>query len=296
MKLRRTVWVLLLLSTIVITILVVLSTGEGDPMPEIHSYPHKVLEEPLSTLRVMTLNIAHGRKKGPHQLFQTSSSIKRNLRGIAAVIQRENVHIAALQEADRPSFWSGGFDHVAFLANEVGFAFAAHGKHVNLKWHAYGTAILSRLPFINPLSVKLPSSWIVPSKGIVRCGVCGLKGLDSQVDIYSIHLDPTHPAVRRKQVDILIETIRESHHPVIIMGDFNCSGKKISSALKRLISGLQLQAHQPDNRELITYPRFRRRLDWILISPTLRFIDYHVLPDILSDHLGVVAEIGVCKD
>ena len=36
-----------------------------------------------------------------------------------------------------------------------------------------------------------------------------------------------------------------------------------------------------------------RRLDWILISTDLDFISYAVWPDVVSDHLGVVAEIGM---
>jgi hypothetical protein len=33
------------------------------------------------------------------------------------------------------------------------------------------------------------------------------------------------------------------------------------------------------------------RLDWILVSEELAFSSYRTLPDRLSDHLGVVAEI-----
>jgi len=33
------------------------------------------------------------------------------------------------------------------------------------------------------------------------------------------------------------------------------------------------------------------RLDWILVSEELDFVRYVTLPDRLSDHLGVVAEV-----
>ncbi len=40
-----------------------------------------------------------------------------------------------------------------------------------------------------------------------------------------------------------------------------------------------------------TFPLWKMRLDWILISPQLAFVSYEVLPDTLSDHRGVVSEI-----
>ena len=39
-------------------------------------------------------------------------------------------------------------------------------------------------------------------------------------------------------------------------------------------------------------PAPSRRLDRVLISETLEFISYEVLPDVLSDHKAVVVEIG----
>ena len=52
-----------------------------------------------------------------------------------------------------------------------------------------------------------------------------------------------------------------------------------------------LQAFSPTTEELGTY-KTTRRLDWILISEELRFVEYTVLPDLVSDHLASVAKIG----
>jgi len=59
-----------------------------------------------STLKVMTLNIAHGRSTGFHQLLQSRSTVVRNLDHIRAVLSREKPDLLGLQEADGPSFWS----------------------------------------------------------------------------------------------------------------------------------------------------------------------------------------------
>lgn len=39
------------------------------------------------------------------------------------VITRENPHVVALQEADGPSFWSGKFNHVDYLARTGGYSY-----------------------------------------------------------------------------------------------------------------------------------------------------------------------------
>jgi endonuclease/exonuclease/phosphatase family metal-dependent hydrolase len=44
-----------------------------------------------------------------------------------------------------------------------------------------------------------------------------------------------------------------------------------------------------------TYVSRDRRFDWIMISNELEFVSYKVLPDIISDHLAVVAEVKLSK-
>ena len=70
-------------------------------------------------MKVMTLNIAHGRKDGPNQVFQKARTIKSNLDEIAEVVNREKPDVLALQEADGPSIWSGGLDQVKYLAEKA---------------------------------------------------------------------------------------------------------------------------------------------------------------------------------
>jgi endonuclease/exonuclease/phosphatase family metal-dependent hydrolase len=61
--------------------------------------------------------------------------------------------------------------------------------------------------------------------------------------------------------------------------------------IRKLIRRSGLQAYRPEALDLGTYGS--RRLDWILISADLEFNSYKVLPDVVSDHRGVVAEIGM---
>jgi endonuclease/exonuclease/phosphatase family metal-dependent hydrolase len=52
-----------------------------------------------------------------------------------------------------------------------------------------------------------------------------------------------------------------------------------------------LRAFTPEGSDFATYKE-TKRLDWILISEELEFVDYDVLPDLVSDHRGLVARIG----
>ena len=50
-------------------------------------------------------------------------------------------------------------------------------------------------------------------------------------------------------------------------------------------------ASEAANPGLETFPAFSERLDWILVSPELSFRSYNVLPDRISDHRSVLAEV-----
>jgi endonuclease/exonuclease/phosphatase (EEP) superfamily protein YafD len=86
--------------------------------------------------------------------------------------------------------------------------------------------------------------------------------------------------------------LRSDHNnPLIILGDFNSAWLADDSVVRKLAQRSGLQAYRPEAINLGTYGS--RRLDWILISADLGFISYKVLPDAVSDHRGVVAEIGM---
>ena len=65
----------------------------------------------LDVLKVMTLNLAHGRKDRWHQMLLKRRQIEEHLDHIAEVICREKPDVIALQEADGPS--SAGLGQLA---------------------------------------------------------------------------------------------------------------------------------------------------------------------------------------
>lgn len=254
---------------------------------------------PDGMLRVMTWNVAHGRAEAFHQALVGREVLEDNLAQIARVIERESPHVTALQEADGPSAWSGGFDHVAVLAELAGAPHQVRGDHnpFGLAGRALdaGTALVSRLPLGDATSEPFGlSPW--DTKGYVVATV-PVPGSGRTVDVVSVHLDPVDPVTRRNQVESLVGFLRGrslSGRPLVVMGDLNCEDGE--RALQLLETELDLTAYRvPEvpGTSLATFPASAplRRIDWILTSSDLEIVEHRVLPDRLSDHLAVVADI-----
>ena len=243
------------------------------------------------TLKLMTLNLAHGRKDVLIQVSDRRDQRMGNLDDVAGVLRRESPDLVALQEADGPAFWSGKFDHVRYLAEEAGFADAVRAEHVRISSSSCGTALMSMLPLRDPLSITFPPSPPTGVKGLLLCTINWPGDPDVEIDVASVHLDFARGSVRQKQAREIVAALSGRERPLILMGDFNCDWDAEESALKTLSESLKLKAYRPQDPDVSTLPLLRRRLDWILISPELRFVNQRVLPDTLSDHLAVVSEI-----
>ncbi len=245
-----------------------------------------------STLKVMTLNIAHGRSTGFHQLLQSRSTVVRNLDQIREVLGREMPHLLALQEADGPSFWSGNFNHVNYLADRQ-FFYQVRGEHADRMKLSYGTALLSNLKLENPLAITFAPAVAAAPKGFVVATIDWPGQRVTEVDVVSVHLAALRRSLRKEQATELARIIAERGKPTIIMGDLNAEWNGGTSALHLLMEALNLKTYRPYDNNLVTFPKFSERLDWILVSPEFEFVSHKVLPDPISDHLGVVAELAL---
>ena len=242
-------------------------------------------------LRVMTLNVAHGRGTSFHQLLQHSAKIVKNLDRINELLNQAAPDIVAFQEIDAPSFWSGNFNHVGYLASRSMFTRSIQASHVNAMRLSYGTALISRQEMSNPQAVTFnPSLTLVPTGFVVS--TISWPGRDSiDIDVVSVHLDFMSGWVRKKQADELIAVLRDRNNHLIIMGDMNSGWLPQDSAPQYLVEKLGLKAYQPENSKLITFPLLGRRLDWVLISAGLEFSSYEVIGTDISDHRAVFAEL-----
>ena len=245
------------------------------------------------TLRVMTLNVAHGRGEAFHQLFQKSDTIARNLDEISVMLKREQPDVVALQEADAPSFWSGNFHHVDYLARQASYSSAVNGTHVDGPGLAYGTALLANTDLRYAESVTFNPDIALTPKGFVVSTVEWPGQPHVQVDVVSLHLDFSSEMTRRQQALELIEFMRGRNRPMIVMGDFNADWDASDATVRLIASELALNAYDPGGEGQNTFPYRGKRLDWILVSSGMEFREYQVVSDAVSDHRGVIAELGL---
>ncbi len=259
--------------------------------PVIHTHGQLRADMTGTSLRVMTLNLAHGRGNGFHQLFQDAETAIANLTSVSALLNRENPDLVSLQEADSRSFWSGNFDHVTFLAKRGSYGRSVRGTHVDALGLSYGTALMAKLDLGQPEAITFPPALSPVPKGFVVSTIRWPGRDDHEVDVVSVHLDFTSESIRIKQATELVEKLKRRNRPLIVMGDFNTDWQEDYSALRYVARELSLSPYDPESIMLDTFPAFGERLDWILISPGIRFQSYRVVPDVVSDHRGVVAEL-----
>ena len=103
----------------------------------------------MSTLRVLTLNIAHGRGLSAYQGFHSKRGIHRNLQRIVHLLEKHAPDIVALQEVDEDSHWNERIHLLDVLKEGAGYSYSYLGVHNRRQGRlplAYGNGLLSRYP------------------------------------------------------------------------------------------------------------------------------------------------------
>jgi endonuclease/exonuclease/phosphatase family metal-dependent hydrolase len=249
------------------------------------------------SIRVVTLNAAHGRKDGRNQMFLKGETIRSNLAELAGLLDRAGADVIALQEADAASSWSGKFNHVEFLADNTMYGCSFHGVHASNRMYDFGTALLSQRPFQGSFAHSFQPSRPTTTKGFSLAALEWNPGRSLPepllLKFVSVHLDFSRRSVRRSQIDEMVAVLSGIDGPMVLMGDFNTDWQTEDSSLKYLAEQLDLSVFEPHAQGLSTYGNKGARLDWILVSAELEFISYAVFPEVVSDHYAVAAEIGL---
>jgi endonuclease/exonuclease/phosphatase family metal-dependent hydrolase len=246
-------------------------------------------------LRVVTLNIAHGRKDARNQVFLKGEIIRENLLEVAGLMDKAEADVIALQEADAESKWSGKFNHVELLAENSANSCVVHGIHASNRIYDFGTALLSRHAFQGAFTHTFKPSKPTTTKGFsvgaLDWNPGGALAVPLRVKFVSVHLDFSRRSVRRSQISEMVSVLGQIEGPMILMGDFNTDWQTEDSSLKYLAETLGLVVFKPHADGLSTYGEKGARLDWVLISPELDYVSYYVKPDVVSDHYAVAADI-----
>lgn len=249
-------------------------------------------ERTQGSVRVLTLNLAHGRGTAFHQAFTGRERILANLNAVADLIRETDADIVALQEVDAPSAWSGGFDHLEYLARRVDFDHLFHGIHADVRRPrlAYGTGVLSRFPIRSGRSWKFAKN-ALDTKGYVLTRV---EAPTMSLDVVSVHLDFKRDSERRAQLDdITLHLLERESAPdhLVVAGDFNCAFNGRGDVLRDFVRRHSLAG---SDEPVETFPsrRPRRALDHVLVSSSIELRRTIAVPALVSDHLPVLAELA----
>ena len=249
------------------------------------------------TLRVMTLNVAHGARRPWPAALVRQRTLARNLDAIAALVRRTAADVVALQEIDRACAFSKNVDHYDWIARGAEMPFhlhAPHGRRESLGM-LHGHALLSRHP-LDGAEDRRFARRLCHDKGFVAATVTTPALRGRAIDVVSVHLEPFAPGVRRAQILELAAALgarrERTGRPLVVMGDMNTGYGDATRGVGLLASELGLRAWRPDEK-LPTYSASLPlvRFDWVLASPELSIVACSTLPDVVSDHAAVVADI-----
>ena len=271
----------------------VMNTAYSDNVYSDKGYSDNLPKPPgakSEVIKVMTLNIGHARADGRSQLWQTVTQARNHLWRIINVLKREKPHIAAFQEIDRNSFWNGRFDHTEFVARNADYPFFFTGSHASGDHLDYGTALVARVSLEQQTSVSFPRPFVRPRKGFVLSTFNWPGREEINVDLVSVHFDAFTDRKRKKEAHKLIKTLENRSNPRIVMGDLNTEYIDNAALIPMLEEKLGLYTWRPYD-SAVTFPRFQKRFDWVLVSPVIEIISQQVLSDPLSDHRAIIAEL-----
>lgn len=246
-----------------------------------------------NALNLVSINLAHGRKDSMNQWLVSREKTRQNLDEIAGFLVQADADVVALQEGDSASAWSGGFDHVAYLAEKAGFPYYVYSEHARIIMGNYGTAILSRWPIQEAVGLTFAATPPTASKGFTLAQIlwraADAPGAPFTLDVVSVHLDFSRESVRRAQVDELAEVIRPRNNSLVIMGDFNSEWLAKEYTVDNFADSSTMHVYSAANEDLNTYKD--RRLDWVLVSKDITFKNYRTEAAVLSDHKAIFTAI-----
>lgn len=248
---------------------------------------------------MMTLNVAHGARNPLPAALLRQRTLVRNLDAIGALVRRAEADVVALQEIDRACAFSKNVDHFEWIADAARMPFQLHAPHGRRERFGmlHGHALLSRHPLGGAEDRRFGRRFC-HDKGFVVATVSAPQLRGRELDVASVHLEPFASGVRRSQILELAMALRARRErtggrPIVVMGDMNTGYGDATRGVGLLATEAGLEAWRPTDRTptyAMSLPRVR--FDWILTSPELRIVGHQTLPDRVSDHAAVVADVA----
>jgi endonuclease/exonuclease/phosphatase family metal-dependent hydrolase len=259
----------------------------------------------MPNLRLLTLNIAHGRGLSLYQGFHSLKYIHRNLDRIAHLLRRLRPDVVALQEVDESSHWNKHINLLDYLQENAAYSHAflgVHNRRKGTKRLAYGNAILSHHLIHSSEAVPFGTKTL-GEKGYIFAEVT-FGGLD--IPVINLHLDYRSRRIRTEQVEQIIDDLDSRSRRLngsrrvapIIFGDFNTSSKSSQDAVQHLLTHVQQHTdYRIFPKEGRTFPAHFPRwgYDFFFVPAPYEVISCRVIRSYVSDHRPVLLQIRIPK-
>ncbi|MBL4574565.1 MAG: endonuclease/exonuclease/phosphatase family protein [Opitutaceae bacterium] len=253
-------------------------------------------------MRLLTLNIAHGRGLSLYQGFHSFRNIHRNLERISHLLRRLRPNIVALQEVDERSHWNKHINLLEEIQRGAAYSYGflgVHNRRSGRKQLAYGNAILSHHPISSSESIPFGMKSL-GEKGYVFAEI---KYGEDIVNLINLHLDFKSRRVRTEQVEQIIDYLDKKSYGIngsglvapIICGDFNTTSKRQRDAVQHL------WAHVRRYTDYQIYPQGtaptfpahfpKWSLDFVLVPAAYEVTSCRVIRSYVSDHRPVLLQL-----
>jgi endonuclease/exonuclease/phosphatase family metal-dependent hydrolase len=225
-------------------------------------------------LKVMSYNVGgHGARWS-----------RRHLERVASAIVEAAPDVVGLQEVHRGTKFSRLEDQAEALANLTGLS-VRFGRSLPLHGGEYGNAVLTRCDLLGAEVHVLPGPGEPRTLLHSRIGVAA-----AEINFYVTHLAAWGRwgrAARTVQLAGLVERLRQSSGPFILVGDLNAppGAPEIGTLLAAELF------HMCGDDMACTHRYMRQRIDYVFADPGWRTASYKVIRSGPSDHWPVLVEL-----
>jgi len=240
-------------------------------------------------LRFLLYNIRYAAGIGGrfHFPFPYAGYLRRsrhNFDKILEFIKSVQPDIMGLVEVDGGSFRTDQHCQAEMIAEQLGYNHVIESKYGSASMaqrlpllRAQGNAVLTKMPIIS-------HRFHYFDEGMKRLiiQVC-----TERVTIFLVHLSLTYRN-RQYQLERLYKLIREVDRPTILAGDFNVLwGMR---ELELFLGATGLVSANPERKPSHPSRAPKRELDFILHSPELKVVHFHIPTVTYSDHAPLVCD------
>lgn len=241
------------------------------------------------------------------KLLHWNILFKEKIEDIVKLLKEYQPDIVCFNELSKGLEFNGGIDTTKYVADKLGYDYFFHEGQI---WtedgkKVIGNGIFTGLPIINSSFdyTKVPESkeGIVEKRGSAYIEV-EIKLNNDRLTIATDHLmyisKFIETAEKRKEVDRLIEIVRNNKNHYILTGDMN--GSPTSYIIKNIES--YLVSAGPSHEEKTAFTKelhdsagwktgFEWRLDYVFATKDIRVKSAKIIKTDYSDHLPILVEL-----